>query len=466
MKKKILFFVMAFMATTLLVPNVYAESVVAKIGDTGYTTLQEAINAAKTGDTVTLVANTVENITIAADKDITLNTGTYTLTNKNGHTITNSGKLTIKGNGTIDNVTNGKSALLNNGTVTVLSSTFTRSKEAGTTTSNGGNTWYVIDNNGSKAVMTFEGGKVINTSGYSSLIRNIEAKLIVKDGTFENNFIVLKNDDNGTLKVSGGKISTKAAGGSAVQNWGSFTLSGGELNAAEGAAAIYALSWSDQYKSEASIESGTINGDIIIGIYDNSANIAPEMEISAGKINGDISVINKGILEVAGGEINGTITSDDTATVTTEGGTYSTEPSDELVPEGYKVFDNEDGTYTIAIPVKLTFVNGENSEFVEIPKGTVATEDEYKALVAEINKGLAAYNLESAGFYLDKDFTEEFDFSEPINDDLTLYFAVQEKKIEKKEVNPETSDMNLFLILSLIAVGAVGTTLVLKNRLS
>lgn len=462
MKKKILFFVMALMATTLLVPNVNAGTSVAKIGDTGYATLQEAINAASAGDTVTLVANTTEDITIAAGKDITLDTGTYTLTNKTGHTITNSGKLTIKGNGTIDNVTHQKGALVNKGTVTVMSSTFTRSKEAGTRTGNGGNSWYVIDNNGTNAVLIFEGGKVVNTSGFSSLIRNLEATLLVKDGTFENNFIVLKNDDNGTLSIQGGKVSTKAAEGSAVQNWGDFTLKGGELNAVEGAVAISALSWDDQYKSETSIEAGTINGDISVRIYGNTTTVSPEVEISGGEINGDINAINKGILEVTGGEINGTVTSDDTATVTTAGGTYSTKPSDDMIPRGYKVFENDDSTYVVAIPVKITFVYGENSEFVEVPKGTEVSKDEYNTMLEEINKGLESENLEVLGFYLDEDLTEEYTFQDPINEDLTLYLKVQ----EKKEVNPETSDVNLFLILSLIAIGTVGTTLVLKNRLS
>lgn len=37
---------------------------------------------------------------------------------------------------------------------------------------------------------------------------------------------------------------------------------------------------------------------------------------------------------------------------------------------------------------------------------------------------------------------------------------------EKGEKNPETSDINLFLIISLAALGTLGTAVVLKNRLS
>ena len=41
-----------------------------------------------------------------------------------------------------------------------------------------------------------------------------------------------------------------------------------------------------------------------------------------------------------------------------------------------------------------------------------------------------------------------------------------EKKSPSLEKNPETSDINLFLIISLAALGTLGTAVVLKNRLS
>ena len=280
MRKKILFFAMTIIASVLIVPNAYAEnSHVAKIGNVEYSTLQEAINAAKTGETVTLTSDTKEDITVAEGKDITLNLGTYTLTNKSDNTITNKGTLTVKGNGKVDNVTHGKGALVNNGKVTVLSGTFTRSKEAGIRGSNGGNSWYVIDNNGTKAELIFKGGSVVNTSGYSSLIRNLEAKLYVEAGTFENDFIALKNDDNGKLVISGGKVSTKKAEGSAVQNWGDFSLKGGELNAVDGAASITAYSWDDRYQSTTTIENGTINGFVKIARDSSYNGHAPEVTI-------------------------------------------------------------------------------------------------------------------------------------------------------------------------------------------
>lgn len=467
MKKKVLFFVMAFVMSALLIPNVYAEGVVvAKIGSDEYSTLQQAVNAVKSGETITLVANTNEDITIAADKKFTLDLGTYTLTNVSSHTIVNNGDLTITGDGTIDNISHGKGALVNNGTATVLSGTFTRSREAGSAPNNsGGNSWYVIDNNGTNAVLTFKGGKVINTSKFSSLIRNLEAKLFVEEGTFENDFIVLKNDDNGTMEISGGKVSTKAAGGSAVQNWSKFALSGGELNAVDGASAISTYSYTDDYKTTNTIVDGTINGDIKIQKYANSDCEAPELAITGAKITGDIIVQNGGKLEVVAGEIVGTITADQSATIKTSGGTYTSEPSEDMVPDGYKVFDNEDGTYTIAKPVNITFNANGNEEGVEVPAGSILTEEELEELKEALMAELEGTNIRFDGFFRDENFEEEFDFSKPFEADTTIYLKLSEVlEREGEKENPNTSDVNMALILGALLIGGAGLGFTLKNR--
>ena len=93
-----------------------------------YGTLAEAINAAGNGDTVTLLKNVTENVTIPAGKTITLDLNGFTLVNSataqtntaadRKHTITNNGTLTIKdsvGGGIVDNVSHGCAAIKNNG---------------------------------------------------------------------------------------------------------------------------------------------------------------------------------------------------------------------------------------------------------------------------------------------------------------------------------------------------------------
>lgn len=124
---------------------------------------------------------------------------------------------------------------------------------------------------------------------------------------------------------------------------------------------------------------------------------------------------------------------------------------------------NEDAT---TVTVNLMLIAGDEEQTIQIPKGTVFTDEELKAMIEEINNELAADNLELVGFYLDEELTQEFDFSTPIEQDMELYMKLKDITPEQKVENPETSDVNIFLILSLVAVGAFGTTLVLKNRLS
>lgn len=118
------------------------------------------------------------------------------------------------------------------------------------------------------------------------------------------------------------------------------------------------------------------------------------------------------------------------------------------------------------VTVNLMLIAGDEEQTIQIPKGTVFTDEELKAMIEEINNELAADNLELVGFYLDEELTQEFDFSTAIEQDMKLYMKLKDITPEQKVENPETSDVNIFLILSLVAVGAFGTTLVLKNRLS
>ncbi len=187
--------------------------------------------------------------------------------------------------------------------------TLTRSAEKGSSsTQNGGNSWYVVDNNG--GTMTVNDGKIVNTSGYSSLIRNLSATFHMHGGTLENTFIVLKNDDNGIVNMDGGTITTTGTEGCAIQNWGSLDLTGGELNAPDGLPALYALAWDDRYQSEASVLGDVkINGGVRLEIdnyYINDYNQGvrsevPTMTISQAAVSGKVEVSLKGELTIKGG---------------------------------------------------------------------------------------------------------------------------------------------------------------------
>lgn len=84
---------------------------VAKIGETEYKTLAEAVVAAQAGETVTLVADTAENVVV--NKDLTIDLGDYTLSSgdkdvvftvEKGNVIINAGKGGIRGGSGSDNI--------------------------------------------------------------------------------------------------------------------------------------------------------------------------------------------------------------------------------------------------------------------------------------------------------------------------------------------------------------------------
>ena len=290
-----------------------AETKVAKVGDAEYATLQEAINAATAGQTVKLVANTAEDIKIPADKDITLDLGNSTLTNKNGDTITVAlgATLTVTGNGesadedgsagTVDNITNGKADIVNNGTVILNGGWYLRSSEDGAGPSNPGtNSYYNILNHGE---MTINNETVVMQTGkYSSLIVNgyydyaggsnprqnyvvginqAAPKLTINDGGFVGGVNTIKNDDGGKLIINGGGFGNEE--GCAVMNNNTATINGGRF-IAKGNYVLY---------------SRYINDTVNTG----------KLTVTDGQFEGNLAQINNAPIAISGG----TFTTDPTA---------------------------------------------------------------------------------------------------------------------------------------------------------
>lgn len=268
---------------------------VAEVNGTTFETLVDAIAAAKDNDTVTLLADTTEDVVIS--KNITLDLNGFTLTNTEGkHTIVNNGTLTIKDSstaqtGTVDNVTHGCGALVNNGTVILSGGTFERSAEKGTLEpyGNGGNSWYTIANYGT---MTINNGTTVkNAGGYSSNIRNggqdSTAKLTINGGTFDGGVNTVKNDANGVLEIKGGELKNTAQ--YVIMNWNQATISGGTFETAETAGAVL---FSSAYGTdgtacgELTITGGTFTAagsKLIDDAYD--ANNHGTVKISGGSFN-------------------------------------------------------------------------------------------------------------------------------------------------------------------------------------
>lgn len=415
--KKVIFFVIMIAVSMFIAPTVSAlDNAVAKVGDLEYTTVQEAIDNAN-GKTVTLLKNVTESVVIAKDSTITLDLAGYTLTNNEGaHTVTNKGTLTITGNGTLDNVSHGRGALVNNGTTTLVNGTLTRSKEAGTTpTTNGGNSWYVLDNNG--GTFTMEGGKVFGTSGFSSAIRNLQGTFNMKGGEIVNDFIALKNDDNGIINMTSGVVTTNDETGSAIQNWGQLTMTGGTLNAkTEGSKAIYTLSWDDKYNQVSTIisDNAIINGDVKISV-DGTPTKLPEFTVNGGIVNGDIEDVVGGKITITAGTVTGEVTG-----------------------KGEVAISKADYTKINALIDKVNKLNKD-----------LYTKESLNNLTIAIN-----------AVKYDKTILEQEEVNKMAADIENALAALEEVQV----ANPDTADVNVITLLVIMIAGTFGLGYTMKKR--
>ena len=294
-----------------------------------YNTLANAISSADSGGTVTLLKDTKEDITIPAGKIITLDLNGNKLTNVSGHTITNNGTLFVTGNGTVDNIAHGKSALYNNtgATATLNGGTFTRSAEAGTASPDSakGNSWYTVKNYGT---MTINSNTTItNTGSHSSAIANgwydapkagsngeptctADAVLTINGGNISGGKITVKNDDYGTLSITGGSLSQPLSGLYCIYNANVTAISGGNVN---GPVGNYNGASTEADQGKFSITGGLFSSD-------PSAYVADDHYVDASN-NGDYPYTVKEGAKPAGAlivvkdktdtAVNGDITGDD-----------------------------------------------------------------------------------------------------------------------------------------------------------
>lgn len=312
--------------------NEQGGNTVARIGSVVYDSLQEAVNAAKSDETVTLVKDTTEDITVADSKSLTLNLNGHTITNQREHTITVKfgAALTITGSGTVDNVTHAKAAVWNEGTVTLNGGTYTRSKETGTSsTQSGDNSYYALVNHGT---MTINDGVEVTQNGhFSSMIENgyynyssknpssgyvsgtnaAKPILTIHGGTFKGGLNTVKNDDGGTLIINGGSFENMSQ--AAVQNHNIATINGGIFSVAvSGDAPTYAV---DNCGCVSGLDQGllTITGGTFTGadyaVWDRSSLSTAKVAISGGNFSGKIAAVHKsegsdGNIAISGGTFN------------------------------------------------------------------------------------------------------------------------------------------------------------------
>lgn len=304
------------------------KAYVAEVGSNKYETLQAAIDAAAKSATVTLLADTRENVTIET-YGLTLDLSGHTL---NGGTVAGKPALTVKNRVTVKD-----SSAAQTGTI----------MREDTAENSGDGSHYVIDIQGQNTFLKFEGGTVKNNSGNkkgngASLVRvgddSVKAwpQLTITGGTFtQDNFIVIKVD-RGTFYLTGGTLNSQ--NDYAVENWKSATIKGGTVNGA-----VAAWTYSGGANSDLTISGGTVNGDVLSVNYGSAEGKVAKVSITGGTVNGALDTRS---YDPSTNELT-SIDDATKATIKVTGGTFKEDPS-KYVVENSGVTPNGDGTFGVA----------------------------------------------------------------------------------------------------------------------
>ncbi len=221
------------------------KNAAAEVGSKYYKSLSDAIAAAGDNETVKLLRDTSESVSVAKDKKVTLDLNGKNITSTTGCAIINKGELTVIGAGNVSTTASESAAIAN--------------FPGALCNVNGGTyksyNWYVIKNLGE---MVIDGEVTVttdNSTNPSSLIDNgwvnatdkvagenvspesdSVASLKIKNGNFngtsgEKSCSVVKNDDYGVLVIDNGTFNSTSNSGvenaTTILNWNKATINGG-----------------------------------------------------------------------------------------------------------------------------------------------------------------------------------------------------------------------------------------------
>ena len=414
---------------------------VARIGDTDYATLAEAIKASQPGDTIKLVHDTEESgLSLGAGKDIVLDLNGYTLSSTSDAGITvSAGKLVVKDSKaaqpTVDGATvsgyaggrisakmvgvrvwDGGQFELQSGMVesaedlgiyvqgningdgmtastATISGGYVKAQEHAVSPQGNGATVIVsggvlesmdnavIGGNGSAK----RGGTSVTVSG-GTLVGRIQSAGSIACGIYQ--------PQDGTLDITGGTIIADAGAG-VVARAGKVTITGGTIRAT----------------GTATGKVGDANVEIPSSavVIDGSANY-PDASEDFG------AVISGGTMTSENGEALVAIRNDadDKGTVSVSGGSFSNKVPEDMAAEGLEPTEkNEDGTYTVAKQYEVTFKanNGSQDTVVKVFDG--------KTVAKPSDPSKAGFAF--AGWFADEALTSAYDFDAPVTGDVTLY---------------------------------------------
>ena len=303
------------------------KAYVAEVNGVKYDSLQAAIDAASRNATVTMLADTKENVTISTNY-LTLDLNGHTL---NGGTVAGQPALTVQSRVTVKD-----SSEEQTGTI----------MREDTAENSGVSSHYVIDIQ--DGWLFFESGSVTNNSGVvgvkgASLVRvgdDSVAKypgLTISGGTFtQDNFIVIKVDRGTFYLKEDGTLNSKNS--YAVENWKFAEIKGGTVNGT-----VAAWTYSGGHNSDLTISGGTVNGNVLSVNYGSAEGKVAKVSITGGTVNGALDTRS---YDPSTNELT-SIDDATKATIAVTGGTFSSDPT-KYVVEDSAINKNDDGTFGVA----------------------------------------------------------------------------------------------------------------------
>lgn len=262
-----------------------ATAGVAEVNGVSYPSLQAAIDAAQGADTVKMLTDATEDVTVATGKNVAFDLGGKTLTN------TNTGKATLT-------IAKGATATVKNGSIV------------------GGMGFYTIQNNGTATLKD-----VTATAGNtgSSMLDNWGI-LTIESGSYSGGLNVVKSEEDSTLTINGGKFELSYATSGytgVVFAYGNTTITGGEF--------IQSLTATGRWNHPQVIATGVVEGHTAI------------TRVTGGHFVNKMS--GEGIFRGVGKG-----TSDN---FEVSGGTFNKSISEAYCADGFVPTKNADGTYGV-----------------------------------------------------------------------------------------------------------------------
>ena len=351
----------------------------AKVGNTGYAALQDALDVVPTGGTVTVLQDIATSGNIFADGYVSGGNRTYTV-DLGGYTVSGGTFIVADGNdvtfknGTIESAAY---AIQNTATATVDSTATVKSTSSSvsavygavgsTTNINGtveGNKYGVIVKGGDLEVS----GKVTatNSDGRAIALRE-SAEADINDGAdVEGNYGVIIYTGS-TVNVNGGEVKgvSHAISGNGTASDGPYTINvtGGSVTATNGA-----------------------------GIY--NPNAQGTLNISGGTISGSTTAVAAGA----------------SSTNSISGGTFSSAVPEEYCADGFVPVANDDGTYGVVTETDILKDNVLIDGYQE--KAVQGNAENGVRILTKINRDWLEANNAEYGYVVakvqDKDMTANF----------------------------------------------------------